>query len=78
MPPCCLQPHPKVISPEEASARAHFYEKHGIAFVGRPKLGRRGVFKKASNLNYQLAISDKVGALMAEQGLAPEVALMKV
>jgi hypothetical protein len=66
-----------VISQEEQWARTAFYEKHGIAFVARPPLGRRGVFKKASNLNYQLAITDRVAALAAE-GLSPQQALLKV
>lgn len=70
---CLLQ----VISQEEQWARTAFYEKHGIAFVARPPLGRRGVFKKASNLNYQLAITDRVAALAAE-GLNPSQALLKV
>lgn len=68
----------QVVSPEDAAARSRFYESNGIPFVGRPKLGRRGVFKKASNLNYQLAISDRVSTLMAERGLTPEQALLKV
>jgi hypothetical protein len=67
----------QVISQEDQWARTAFYEKHGIAFVARPPLGRRGVFKKASNLNYQLAISDRVATLMAD-GLTPQQALLKV
>jgi hypothetical protein len=68
----------QVISQEEQWARTAFYEKHGIAFVARPPLGRRGVFKKASNLNYQLAVSDKVSTLVAERRLSSDQALLKV
>lgn len=73
-PPVC---HTQVISQEEQWARSAFYEKHSIAFVARPPLGRRGVFKKASNLNYQLAVSDRVAELGAS-GLNPQQALLKV
>lgn len=66
-----------MITQEEQWARSAFYEKHGIAFVARPPLGRRGVFKKASNLNYQLAVSDRVATLAAD-GLTPQQALLKV
>lgn len=71
------QTQTQVIKQEEQWARAAFYEKQGIAFVARPPLGRRGVFKKASNLNYQLAVTDRVCALTAD-GLTPTQALMKV
>lgn len=66
-----------MVNQEEQWARAAFYEKHNIAFVARPPMGRRGVFKKASNLNYQLAISDKIKAFM-EEGLTHQQALLKV
>lgn len=74
---CCTLDLLQVISQEEQWARTAFYEKHSIAFVARPPLGRRGVFKKASNLNYQLAVSDRVAALAAD-GLTPQQALLKV
>lgn len=67
----------QVVDQEEQLARSAFYEKHNIAFVARPPLGRRGVFKKASNLNYQLAVSDRVAHLGAS-GLNPTQALLKV
>jgi len=66
-----------VIDQEDQWARSAFYEKHNIAFVARPPLGRRGVFKKASNLNFQLAVSDRVCELTAG-GLSPSQALLKV
>lgn len=65
------------MSQEEQWARSAFYEKHNIAFVARPPLGRRGVFKKASNLNYQLSVSDRVKELAADS-LTPQQALLKV
>jgi hypothetical protein len=44
--------------------------------VGRPAANRRGTFKKASNLNYQLAISQLVATRMKQQpGLTAEEAL---
>lgn len=67
-----------MISQEEQWARSAFYERHDIAFVARPPLGRRGVFKKASNLNYHLAVSDRVAELGASSGLNPQQALLKV
>ncbi|WIA41540.1 hypothetical protein OEZ86_008910 [Tetradesmus obliquus] len=69
----------QVISPDEAVARSNFYTKHGIAYVARPAANRRGTFKKASNLNYQLAISQLVASLMKQQpGLTAEAALEAV
>jgi hypothetical protein len=67
---------PQVIGPDEAAARSNFYAKHDIAYVGRPAANRRGTFKKASNLNYQLAISHLVATRMKQQpGLTAEEAL---
>jgi hypothetical protein len=66
----------QVISPDEAAARSNFYTKHGIAYVARPPANRRGTFKKASNLNYQLAISQLIASLMKQQpGMSAEEAL---
>ncbi len=68
-----------MITPEEAVARSNFYAKHNIAYVARPPANRRGVFKKASNLNYQLAVSERVGYYMQENPeLSPEEALLMV
>lgn len=69
----------QVISTEEAIARANFYAEHNIAFVARPPVIRRGVFKKASNLNYQLAVSDRVVAMMqGNPGTTADAALLAV
>ena len=35
----------------EKLSRIEYYKKHKIAFVARPKTGRTGLFKKASNMN---------------------------
>jgi hypothetical protein len=50
--------------------REEFYRSHGIGYVARPPNGkggfvRRGRFKKASNLNYCLDVSQQVEDLMA-------------
>ncbi|KAF0323650.1 glycosyltransferase family 2 protein [Colletotrichum asianum] len=55
----------QLISEEDRRARIEFYADHSIGWVGRPKHGedgfvRRGKFKKASNMNYALMISNKV------------------
>jgi hypothetical protein len=50
---------------EERQARIDFYADHGIGWTARPPHGRdgfvrKGKFKKASNMNYGLAISNRV------------------
>jgi hypothetical protein len=61
----------QLIPENEAQARREFYEEHGTGWVARPKHNakpnsgekvflRRGKFKKASNMNYALMISNKV------------------
>jgi len=61
----------QLIPEEEAQARREFYEEHSIGWVSRPKHNpkpegeekaflRRGKFKKASNMNYALMVSNKV------------------
>ena len=63
----------RVLSREERDARIAFYANHGIGWVARPKhddsspagFKRAGRFKKASNMNYALALS-----LKAEKHLA--------
>lgn len=53
------------MSDEEAQARREFYHDNNIGWVARPKHGedgfeRRGKFKKASNMNFALNLSQKV------------------
>lgn len=61
----------QLISPEEAQARRDFYDENNIGWVARPKHNpkpedgekaflRRGKFKKASNMNYAMMISNRV------------------
>ncbi|KAL2162602.1 hypothetical protein VTH06DRAFT_6438 [Thermothelomyces fergusii] len=63
----------QLISEEEAQARRDFYDEHNIGWVARPPHNpnpapesgekafvRRGKFKKASNMNYALHISNRV------------------
>jgi hypothetical protein len=57
----------QLISSEEREARIAFYTDHNIGWVARPKhdgtpggFKRAGRFKKASNMNYGLALSLKL------------------
>ena len=62
----------QLIPEDEAKERREFYEEHNIGWVARPKHNpkpegddekvflRRGKFKKASNMNYALMVSNKV------------------
>jgi hypothetical protein len=61
----------QLIPEDEGQARRDFYEEHSIGWVSRPKHNpkpedgekaflRRGKFKKASNMNYALMVSNKV------------------
>jgi hypothetical protein len=55
----------QLISTEERQARIDFYADHSIGWTSRPKHGkdgfvRKGKFKKASNMNYGLMLSNRV------------------
>lgn len=61
----------QLISDNEAQDRRDFYEEHSIGWVARPKHNpkpagsekaffRRGKFKKASNMNYALWVSQRI------------------
>jgi hypothetical protein len=57
----------QIISDADREERIMFYADHGIGWVARPKhddseggFKRRGRFKKASNMNYGLALSLKM------------------
>ena len=67
----------QIISPEDARDRQEFYEEHNIGWVARPKHNpkpsegetlfvRRGKFKKASNMNYALWVSQRVEERLTE------------
>lgn len=59
----------QLMTAEEASERQAFYEDNLVGWVSRPKHGqdgfqRKGKFKKASNMNFALNLSQKVEARM--------------
>ncbi|KAK3351747.1 glycosyl transferase family group 2-domain-containing protein [Neurospora tetraspora] len=61
----------RVLSEEEAQKRIEFYHDNHIGWVARPKHGddgfvRKGKFKKASNMNFALNISQKVEKYLQE------------
>ncbi|KAJ3710311.1 glycosyl transferase family group 2-domain-containing protein [Lentinula raphanica] len=63
----------QLISPEERERRIQFYANHNIGWVARPPhsndpdgFKRAGRFKKASNMNYGLALSLKLEAKLVE------------
>ncbi len=73
----------QLIAPEDAQARRDYYDEHKIGWVARPKHNpkpaegeekfiRAGKFKKASNMNYAMAVSgrveDKLGEVSRAQG----------
>jgi hypothetical protein len=75
----------QLISDNDREERIKFYENHGIGWVARPKhdnaeggFKRRGRFKKASNMNYGLALSLKmeviIRQLQIERGDKPSLA----
>ncbi|KJY01756.1 glycosyltransferase family 2 protein [Zymoseptoria brevis] len=66
----------QVISEEDARARQDYYDEHNIGWVARPKhqpkpeegvapFIRPGKFKKASNMNYALWVSNRVEEKLA-------------
>lgn len=70
----------QLFTPEEQDIRREFYERHNIAWVARPPNGsngfiRKGRFAKASNMNFALALSLRVEAIMDELRPAGEAAL---
>jgi hypothetical protein len=53
------------LSPEQAQERINFYHDNSIGWVARPKNNdngfvRKGKFKKASNMNFALNVSNRV------------------
>ncbi|KAK9467989.1 glycosyl transferase family group 2-domain-containing protein [Lipomyces arxii] len=62
----------QLISPEEADERRRFYDDHLVGYVARPAPGqngyvRAGRFKKASNMNYCLNVSNRVEEILEEK-----------
>ncbi|KAF2636439.1 putative glycosyltransferase family 2 protein [Massarina eburnea CBS 473.64] len=67
----------QLIGEEERLARMEFYADHGIGWTSRPKHGeegfvRKGKFKKASNMNYGLMLSNHVEEKLALLQRGPE------
>ncbi|KAG9963913.1 hypothetical protein KCU61_g3421, partial [Aureobasidium melanogenum] len=73
----------QLLSLEEARARQDFYEEHSIGWVARPRHDpkgehgpapflRRGKFKKASNMNYALWVSDRIEEKMSSPDPRPQ------
>jgi hypothetical protein len=61
----------QIIDEEERQARIEFYADHGIGWTARPKHGsegfiRKGKFKKASNMNFGLMLSNNVETKLAQ------------
>ncbi|KAI9831674.1 MAG: hypothetical protein M1819_004740 [Sarea resinae] len=67
----------QLISDEDARQRQDFYDEHSIGWVARPKHNpkpeegeqvflRKGKFKKASNMNYALNVSNRVEDKLAD------------
>ncbi|KUI62661.1 Glucans biosynthesis glucosyltransferase H [Cytospora mali] len=60
----------QLVSEADAQARREFYDEHQIGWVARPMHNpygdkpfyRRGKFKKASNMNYAMGVSNRVEA----------------
>lgn len=61
----------RLLPDQEAQVRKDFYQDNDIGWIARPKHGddgylRKGKFKKASNMNFALNISQKVEAYMQD------------
>ncbi|CAM9646434.1 unnamed protein product, partial [Discosporangium mesarthrocarpum] len=59
----------QLISEKDRNARIFTYKRHGVSFVARPPPSvrvRKGLFKKASNMNYSLNVGIRVDEILAE------------
>lgn len=68
----------QLISDKDVADRVAFYKKNDIAFIARPPQNRKGLFKKASNMNYSLDVAIQTKKLMDDNNLSYEDALHKV
>jgi cellulose synthase/poly-beta-1,6-N-acetylglucosamine synthase-like glycosyltransferase len=76
----------QVLDDTQRAERIAFYEKHGIGYVARPPhtiKKRRGLFKKASNMNYSMNVALRVQEVMQRElengrSLEPRDALFQV
>lgn len=67
----------QLLSEEQREARINFYSDNNIGWVARPPHGqngfqRRGKFKKASNMNFALMISNKIEDRLARIKSGPQ------
>ncbi|RYP89456.1 hypothetical protein DL769_000007 [Monosporascus sp. CRB-8-3] len=73
----------QLISEEDKNARREFYDEHNIGWVSRPPHNpnpqdgsrpflRRGKFKKASNMNYALMVSNRIEEKLKQFQRTPE------
>ncbi|KAF2427413.1 hypothetical protein EJ08DRAFT_699638 [Tothia fuscella] len=72
----------QLISEDDARARREFYDEHNIGWTARPRHDptpsdgdvpflRRGKFKKASNMNYGLWVSQRIEEKLATKDRSP-------
>lgn len=65
------------IDDAEREKRLTYYVENNVHFVARPKQNRKGVFKKASNLNYTLNIGTHIHKYI-QNNLPSKIAYIKV
>ena len=53
-------PSKLTLSETKAAERILFYRENKISFVARPAKGRKGLFKKSSNLNFTLRLATRI------------------
>ena len=71
----------QLISEEDRQERIDYYNKYNIAYIARPspkELARRGLFKKASNMNFCLNFALEVNQVENDLGLSKEEAIQHV
>jgi hypothetical protein len=68
----------QLIAQKEVNERIQFYKDNNITFVARPPNNRKGLFKKASNMNYSLDVSLKTMEYMEKELISADVAMYKV
>jgi hypothetical protein len=68
----------QLISDKDVRERIAFYKKNNITFIARPPQNRKGLFKKASNMNYSLDVSIKTMEYMKNNQVSCEEGLFQV
>ena len=61
----------QLISSIDKQERIRFYENNNIGYISRPPQNRKGKFKKASNLNFSMAISRIYTLLIIDNNTDP-------